>query len=356
MDASSGPPFPPSVAEAVSALEGAARALMKSSTDPPRSPGALEAAAKLRDLLSLRTLENGGIVPPHDPSLPPSYEHDALALRARRAILGTCSPWDGRSALHWAAYNDQLDSLEMLAREFPGAPDWRLPTKGSGTSDGSTQLHKACDTGKLDTAAFLLSLDATLGRTKDLDGRTPLALVCGGDTWLKRRSYKVSTPEMDRMATLLLDADTALPPAAPDGSGVLEMRTAEGRTPLMLCVRYERAPLALLLVKRGADVRACKKAGGKSAGDKILEMPAHYWSEKWGKDPPMEALVEELKALVRERMAQPVRGQASRVEIVDGGMGAGTGGPTDHAVVMPGNGEGSAAGSYVLVPPSVKTG
>lgn len=277
-------------------------------------------------LLSPHTLNEVGLlsraalefVAPLDPNAPPSYASTEELTKLRRAILEQRDEWStGRNLLHWIAYSNALPLFTSLMTQMPECIDLRTRTKGSGTSDGATMLHKSIDNSALEMTRYLLELDPSLIWQLDDKGRTPLFVLCDTDTWGKRRSYGVSTVDMIRMATWLLDAEKRAPLPAEQAVNLLELRSRDGSTPLLKCTHYKRASLALYLVQRGARVDVSEEPGEKTAAEKILDMPAYKWSNAFFPDEVISGIAEELKSLVRERLAvERQGGQHGGVEVV----------------------------------------
>ena len=173
---------------------------------------------------------------------------------------------DGLTALHWAAYHDDLETAKLL---LEAGADVNAPNRY-----GVPPLSLACTNGN--TAMVDLLLDA---------GADPNSSVRGGETVLMTAAR---TGKLGPVKALLahgaeLDAkerhgQTALMWAAAEGHAVVvesllaagaDFRTPlpSGYTPLFFAVREGRTAVVRVLVKAGADVNEAmrpKKSSGKA--------------------------------------------------------------------------------------------
>jgi ankyrin repeat protein len=130
---------------------------------------------------------------------------------------------DGMTALHWAAYNDDVDTATLLTRR--GAKIDPITRNGS-----LTPLMIAARNGSGRTAAVLLNGGANV-RLRSQDGATVLMLAAAAG------STDIVTALLDR------------------GAEIDARDSARGQTALMFAAAANRTQVVKLLISRGADVR-----------------------------------------------------------------------------------------------------
>ncbi len=130
---------------------------------------------------------------------------------------------DGATALHWAAYADDVETADLLIRAGAGV---------DATNDlGVTPLWVACTNGSADMVARLLEA-----------GANPNVAPATGGTPLMRA---VRTGNADAVESLL----TA-------GADVNASEGARGQNALMWAVTQHHSSVARMLIERGADLEA----------------------------------------------------------------------------------------------------
>lgn len=173
---------------------------------------------------------------------------------------------DGMSALHWAAYQDDLEIAELLVRAGANVK--------AANRYGVTPLSLACTNG--DAALIELLLTA---------GADPNAALPGGETALMTAARVGSLASVKALlargatvdATDERRGQTALMWAAAEGHAkVAEMlievgadvrtRLASGFTPLLFAVREGRTDVVRVLLKAGADVNETVPVEGRRRG------------------------------------------------------------------------------------------
>ena len=130
---------------------------------------------------------------------------------------------DGATALHWAAYLDDLETADLLL----GAGALADVTNELGV----TPLYLACDNGN---AALVQRLLAA--------GATPHAVLPSGETALMTASR---TGSVDAVTTLLAH-----------GANANDLEKTEGQTALMWAVSRRHPDVVRVLIEAGADVHA----------------------------------------------------------------------------------------------------
>ncbi len=134
---------------------------------------------------------------------------------------------DGATALHWAAYHDDLETARRLADAGAGA---------AAVNDlGVTPLALACDNGSPGMVALLLAAGADPGAAVETGETVLMACSRTGDVEAVRR---------------LLDA----------GADVNARESLERQTALMWAAAQGHADVVQLLIDHGADVRARSRA------------------------------------------------------------------------------------------------
>ena len=173
---------------------------------------------------------------------------------------------DGMSALHWAAYQDDLEIAELLVRAGANVK--------AANRYGVTPLSLACTNG--DPALIELLLTA---------GADPNAALPGGETALMTAARVGSLASVKALLARGATVDakderrgqTALMWAAAEGHAkVAEMlievgadvrtRLASGFTPLLFAVREGRTDVVRVLLKAGADVNETVPVEGRRRG------------------------------------------------------------------------------------------
>jgi ankyrin repeat protein len=181
---------------------------------------------------------------------------DKTAIRAliKQRTDVNAAQVDGTTALHWAAYRDDLETVELLigaganvkaANRYGVTPLVLACTNGNGaivklllkagadpntaTAAGETVLMTAARTGNLDTVNALLSRDADIGAKESQRGQTALM-------WAAAEGH--------------VEVVEALLKAGAD----IHTRLNSGFTPLLLAVREGRIGVVRALLRAGADV------------------------------------------------------------------------------------------------------
>jgi uncharacterized protein len=173
---------------------------------------------------------------------------------------------DGMTALHWAAYQDDLEIVELLVRagsnvnasnRYGVTPLSLACTNGNGAMielllesradpnaslpGGETPLMTAARTGSVAAVKALLSHGASVDAKDDRRGQTAL-------TWAVAEGHA-------DVAQILIQA----------GADV-RTRLASGFTPLLFAVREGRTDAVRILLKAGADVNETVAGEGRSRG------------------------------------------------------------------------------------------
>ena len=130
---------------------------------------------------------------------------------------------DGATALHWAAYRDDLEAVRLLLEAGAAA--------GVANELGVTPLHLACVNGNARVVRALLSA-----------GADPRAALPSGETAL-----------MTAARTGSADAVTAL---VAGGADVNARESMDGQTALMWAVSQQHSEVVDVLIDAGADVHA----------------------------------------------------------------------------------------------------
>lgn len=194
---------------------------------------------------------------------------DRAAIRTllKQQVDVNAAQADGMTALHWAAYRDDLETAKLLVSANPNATN----------RYGVTPLSLACQNGNTAMVELLLAQGADANTTLR-GGETVLMTAArtgqpGPVSALLSRGAKVDAKERR--------GQTALMWAAADGhAGVVELlikagadfRTAlpdSGFTPLFFAARDGRAEVVRVLLQAGAGVNEAmqpKKSNSKSPG------------------------------------------------------------------------------------------
>ena len=144
------------------------------------------------------------------------------ALLQEQVDINVSQP-DGATALHWAAYLDDLETTDLLIGAGAAAD--------AANELGVTPLHLACENG-----------NAALVRALLVAGATPQAALPSGETVL-----------MTAARTGSVGAVTAL---LTHGADVNARETTEGQTVLMWAVSQRHAGVVRVLIDAGADIHA----------------------------------------------------------------------------------------------------
>ena len=168
---------------------------------------------------------------------------------------------DGTTALHWAAYHDDLPLADLLLRagaDVDAANDY-----------GVTPLSLACDNGSAEIAARLLESGADPDAARST-GETPLmtcartgsvdavrALLDAGANPSAAETWQGQTALMWAAA----EGHTEIVRALVDRGADVHARTAGGFTALLVAAREDEPELATLLLDAGADVNATAPGG-----------------------------------------------------------------------------------------------
>ena len=209
-------------------------------------------------------------------------DHPALRSLIKQHANVNAPQADGMTALHWAAYRDDLETAKLLASANPNATN----------RYGVTPLSLACQNGSTAMVELLLAQGADANTTLR-GGETVLMTAArtgkpGPVAALLSRGAKVDAKERR--------GQTALMWAAADGhAAVVELLLKAGAdfratlpdsgfTPLFFAAREGRAEIVRVLLKAGADVNAVTephkpnaKGPGKGTSALILAVEnGHY--------------------------------------------------------------------------------
>ena len=135
---------------------------------------------------------------------------------------------DGTTALHWAAYRDDLEMAQLLLQS--GAD-----VKAATREGAITPLFMACTNGSASMIEALVKGGASVNTTKT-NGTTPLMTAAAS--------------EIAAAVKLLLD----------HGAAVNAKEEAHGQTALMFAAALDRADVVKLLLQRGADPNITTKS------------------------------------------------------------------------------------------------
>ena len=195
------------------------------------------------------------------------------ALLEQRHIDVNARQLDGTSALHWAAYQDDLETVKLLL----GA---RADAKAANRY-GVTPLSLACTNGNGAMVALLLNAGAdantvlsggetalmTAARTGKVDAVN--ALLAHGGAVNAKESWLGQTALMWAAAEGNVAAVEALLKAGAD----LHASSKSAFTPLLFAAREGRIGVVKALLKAGADVNETVKSSARRAGG-VLGPPA----------------------------------------------------------------------------------
>ena len=229
-----------------------------------------------------------GATPAAAPVADAAEERDTAALRsllAKHADVNAAQV-GGMTALHWAAFSDDLESARLLVAAGAGVkavnrygmtPLSLACTNGNGPvvelllkagadpnttlPGGETALMTAARTGHLEAVKSLLAHDALVNTKEPRSGQTALM-------------WAAAEGNVEAMEALL------------DAGANLHERLASGYTPFLFAVREGRLNAVRTLLKRGADVneavephkssgpRPASGAGWPRAGESALLLAA----------------------------------------------------------------------------------
>ncbi|HXI26815.1 MAG TPA: ankyrin repeat domain-containing protein [Vicinamibacterales bacterium] len=212
-------------------------------------------------LLSAVTLSAAGADAPLADAMEKMDRAAVHALLQRRADVNAPQV-DGMTALHWAAYQDDVESVELLVRSGASVK--------AANRYGITPLTLAITNGDSAMVELLLKAGADPDTTLP-GGETALMTAARVGTLasvkaLLGRGAKVDSKDEKHQQTALMWA------AAEGHAPVVEMlievgadfkaRLASGMTPLLFAVREGRSDVVRVLLKAGADVNEPVPAEG----------------------------------------------------------------------------------------------
>jgi ankyrin repeat protein len=135
------------------------------------------------------------------------------------------SQGDGMTALHWAAFRDNLEMARLLVQA--GAS-----VKTATRIGGITPLFMACNNGSVEMIQLLLGAGADATAVNTVNGSTPLMAA--------------ATSGNAQAVTLLLDR----------GAQVNVKETGHGQTAIMFAAAFNRPAVVEILASKGADLNA----------------------------------------------------------------------------------------------------
>ncbi len=165
---------------------------------------------------------------------------EARALVERKADVNAPQP-DGATALHWAAYRDDLETADLLIRAGANVR--------AANRDGATPLSLACINGNAAMTERLLKAGADPNE-RGPNGETPLMMAA-------------RTGNVDVMKALL-----------DSGAVVNAKESLRGTTALMWAAAESHPAAVRLLAERGADVGARSSAVAKGRTAYLAPTPA----------------------------------------------------------------------------------
>jgi len=215
-----------------------------------RTRFAVSAATLLMSTVSLRAIGSDAVI------ADAAEKMDRAAVRTllRRHANVNAPQVDGMTALHWATYQDDLETVDLLLRAGANAK--------AANRYGVTALSLACTNGNGAIVHLLLRA-----------GAEPNAALPGGETpvmtasrvgsiasvkALLERGANVDAPDARRGQTALMwaaaeghaDVAEALVNAGAD----VRLRLSSGFSPLLFAIREGRSSVVRVLLKAGADV------------------------------------------------------------------------------------------------------
>jgi ankyrin repeat protein len=187
------------------------------------------------------------------------------ALISQHADVNTPQP-DGMTALHWAAYQDDLDLTTLLVRAGANVK--------AANRYGVTPLSLACTNGNGAIVELLLKAGADPNAPLP-GGETPLmtAARTGGAGAVKAllsHGARVDLKDDRRGQTALMwaaaEGHAAIVEDLIEAGADLRIRLASGFTPLLFAVREGRLDVVRILLKAGADVNEAIPVEGRRRG------------------------------------------------------------------------------------------
>ena len=188
-------------------------------------------STRIAGLVTAFTLAFGGTLAAREAMVADAAERRAQAavraLLEQGADVNAPQP-DGATALHWAAYGDDLDIAGELLRAGADV---------SATNDyGMTPLSLAAENGSAEMVTALLQA-----------GANPNAALPGGETVLMTAAWTGNLVVVEALLAAGAEIDAA--------------QASKGQTALMWAVSERHADVARLLISRGANVQARTKTG-----------------------------------------------------------------------------------------------
>jgi ankyrin repeat protein len=187
------------------------------------------------------------------------------ALISQHVDVNTPQP-DGMTALHWAAYQDDLDLSTLLVRAGANVK--------AASRYGVTPLSLACTSGNGAIVELLLKAGADANAPLP-GGETPLmtAARTGADAAVKAllsHGARVDLKDDRRGQTALMwaaaEGHAAIVEDLIEAGADLRIRLASGFTPLLFAVREGRPDVVRILLKAGADVNEAIPLEGRRRG------------------------------------------------------------------------------------------
>jgi uncharacterized protein len=192
----------------------------------------------------------------HAPLADAAEKMDRAAIRAllKQRVDVNAPQVDGMTALHWAAYQDDLDIAELLVR---AGADVKAANRY-----GVTSLSLACTNGNGMMVALLLTAGADPNAPLP-GGETPLMTAARTGTLasvkaLLSHGASVDAKDDRRGQTALMwaaaEGHATIVQALIDAGADFRIRLSSGFTPLLFAVREGRIDVVRVLLKAGADV------------------------------------------------------------------------------------------------------
>ena len=186
----------------------------------------------------------------------------AIAALLKQGVDLNASQPDGMTALHWAAYHDDLPLATMLVRTGANVR--------AANRYGVTPLSLACSNGNGPMADMLLKAGADPNATLP-GGETPLMTAARTGrlptvTALLSHGARLESKDDRRGQTALMwaaaEGHAAVVQALIDAGADFRSRVPSGLTPLLFAVREGRLPVVRVLLKAGAEVSETIPADG----------------------------------------------------------------------------------------------